>query len=192
MTKHAVQVAAVVAGSIVATAAMLLEEPLPLAVLLSLVVLLAILDETAFTLVRRFPSLLLDALGYRLLMRTRLELLDDVPMRLFAMVTLRVPLWSRLVRLPIAHVLSWDVMSPSQGQRCSWRLVVPPMGMKKMLGQPYKDRAVGVHTRDEMKCLVRLPDAGNEEVTLLHLGLRLYGHGSSHRAGAASSGSTGR
>jgi hypothetical protein len=49
--------------------------------------------------------------------------------------------------------------------------------MKEMLGQPYKDRAVGVHSRDEVKCLVRLPDARHEEVAILHLGLRFhYGH----------------
>jgi hypothetical protein len=49
--------------------------------------------------------------------------------------------------------------------------------MKEVLGQPYKDRAVGIHTRDEVKCLVRLPHARHEEVAILRLGLRFHdGH----------------
>jgi len=72
-----VQVARVVAWSVSAAELFLTRELLVFAVLLRLVVLLAILDEPALSMVRGPLPVLLEALLLRLLSLSGLELLDN-------------------------------------------------------------------------------------------------------------------
>jgi hypothetical protein len=99
MSEHAVEISRVVARPIVAAALVLLEELGPLAVLLPFVVLLAILDEPALSTVRGFLALSLADRIARLLGWPGVELLDDTPARLGAM----LPFGVILRTLPLAR-----------------------------------------------------------------------------------------
>jgi hypothetical protein len=98
---------AVVAGPLeVAVPFQLHVEALLLAVPVGIVVLLAILHETALPLECGPETLLQERDDLRLLTGARLELLDDATACLPAMLSFGVVLRSRLVWLAIAHLLS--------------------------------------------------------------------------------------
>jgi hypothetical protein len=81
-------------------------QPLLLAVLVCFVVLLTILHEAALAAERRPDPLLQQTYDFRLLVRSRLQLREDLAAGLPAMIPFRVVLWSGLVRLAISHLLS--------------------------------------------------------------------------------------
>jgi len=90
MSQDAVQAAGIVARTDVAAALVLDREPISLAVLLGLVVLLAILLEASPALVRAFLSLAVDALLDRLFLRPRVKLLDQTGVRFVSLLAFGV------------------------------------------------------------------------------------------------------
>jgi hypothetical protein len=92
--EHAVQVARVVARTLRTTSSHRLEQSYPLAVLLGLIVLLPVFDQSAFAPERGSYLIEIRARRYWQLSRPRLELFDDARLGLWAMVAFGVRRWS--------------------------------------------------------------------------------------------------
>jgi hypothetical protein len=101
MSEDAMQIPAVIAGTVVSAADMFNEQACLLAVLLGLVVLLAVLYESPLAPIGCTLAGCRDALRFRRFVRARLQLLSKPGPRLGPMITLGVVLWSWLMAPPV-------------------------------------------------------------------------------------------